>query len=213
MLNNVAGALGDRMKVIWYNWIAILLLVFCYTISAFAAAVGSPSKAYGFMAIWNCLLLIGYSVGGTLILRNIAYRTPLAVGFLIGVGLMLINILLEITAVSESPAVTTTTSATMAVSAFSILLVMAYTTFTVFVTLYRDTLLPPPSMASQDTESLPPPQFGSAPGGVGYGGYGGSSYGGQGGDAGGMEAGATGHYGNDEHGDASKGAPTGPGVL
>ncbi len=54
-----------------YNWIAILLLVFCYTISAFAAAVGSPTKAYGFMAIWNCLLLIGYSVGGTLILRNV----------------------------------------------------------------------------------------------------------------------------------------------
>jgi hypothetical protein len=35
-------------------------------------------------------------------------------------------------------------------------------TFTLFVTLYRDTLLPPPSMASQDTESLPPPQVRAA---------------------------------------------------
>lgn len=43
------------------------------------------------MAVWVGLLAVGYSVGGTLVLRRIDYRTPLAVGFLLGVGVMMVR--------------------------------------------------------------------------------------------------------------------------
>lgn len=37
---------------------------------------------------------VAYSAGGTLVLRRIDYRTPLAVGFLIGVGAVMANVML-----------------------------------------------------------------------------------------------------------------------
>ena len=49
----------------------VLLWVFCFTISAFAGAVAGKSGPYGFLAIWDMLLLIALSVGGTLILRKV----------------------------------------------------------------------------------------------------------------------------------------------
>lgn len=36
-------------------------------------------------------MTIAYSVFGTFVLRRIDYRTPLAVGFLLGVGLMMVR--------------------------------------------------------------------------------------------------------------------------
>ena len=54
-------------------------------------------------------------------------------------------------------------SSTKAVTGFASLLLLAEMTFTAFITLFRDTLLPPGSMASTDT-ALPPPSFGSGPG-------------------------------------------------
>ena len=65
-----------------------------------------------------------------------------------------------------------------AVTAFSILLLMTYSAFTGFVVVYRDTLLPPPSMASQDSEGLPPPSFatGEYGGSANYGGSVGGDY-------------------------------------
>jgi hypothetical protein len=48
--------------------------------------------------------------------------------------------------------------------------------FTVFVTLYRDTLLPPPAMASTDGQApLPPTQFSTGAGATATSGYGGAA--------------------------------------
>lgn len=51
---------------------AVLLWVFCFTISSFAGAVVAHSGSYGFLAIWDMLLLVAFSVGGTMILRNVS---------------------------------------------------------------------------------------------------------------------------------------------
>lgn len=113
-----------------YNWVAIQLLVFCYVISAIAAAAGSSSKAYGFVVVWTALLGIGYSVGGTLILRKINYRTPLAVGFMVGVGVMFVNSMLLVAVVSGANfarwGIGASPAAQQATEAFAILLFLAY---------------------------------------------------------------------------------------
>ena len=41
--------------------------------SAFAAAAQSQNKTFGFVVVWQILLLLGHTVGGTLILRNVRY--------------------------------------------------------------------------------------------------------------------------------------------
>lgn len=72
-----------------------------------------------------------------------------------------------------------------AVTAFASLLIIFLGSFTAFVTMWRDTLLPPPTMSGQnegDVSGLPPPQFGAA---QQYGG----NYGGEAGYAGGAAEG------------------------
>lgn len=64
-----------------------------YAITAIVAAVEnsgrnlSDSKSLGFAGIWAMILMIGLSVGGTLVMRK--FQTPLAVGFFIGVVIMM----------------------------------------------------------------------------------------------------------------------------
>ena len=59
---------------------------------------------YGFFAIWTVLCCIAYTVGGTFVLRNLEMRTPLAVGFMLGVGVTLVNMLLVLAVMSgEGP--------------------------------------------------------------------------------------------------------------
>jgi hypothetical protein len=90
------------------------------------------------------------------------------VGFLIGVSVTMI-MLLFITGVVSGGNVAnfgigSASSSTQAVTAFASLLFISVTFFTIFVTLYRDVLLPPPAMASTDHagDALPPPAFASS---------------------------------------------------
>lgn len=125
-------------------------------------------------------MVLAYSGGGTLILRRLDYRTPLAVGFLIGVGACMINVMLITAVISGSNLATfnqlPSPAGQNAVQAFAALLVLAYSSFTAFTVVYRDTLLPPPTLAGQDMhEGLPPaqPAYGNYDGGAGqYGGGG-----------------------------------------
>lgn len=64
-----------------------------YAIAAIVAAANNNddsngnSKSLGFVGIWAMFLVIGLSVGGTMVMRK--YQTPLAVGFFIGVVIMM----------------------------------------------------------------------------------------------------------------------------
>ncbi len=64
----------------------------------------SESVTYGFFAIWTVLCCFAYSGLGTLILRNLDHRTPLAVGFMLGAGVVIVNMLLVLAVMSgEGP--------------------------------------------------------------------------------------------------------------
>lgn len=64
-----------------------------YALAAIVAAVNNngsgmaDSKSLGFVGIWAMFLVIGLSVGGTMVMRK--YQTPVAVGFFIGVVIMM----------------------------------------------------------------------------------------------------------------------------
>lgn len=64
-----------------------------YALAAIVAAVNNngsgmaDSKSLGFVGIWAMLLIVSLSVGGTMVMRK--YQTPLAVGFFIGVVIMM----------------------------------------------------------------------------------------------------------------------------
>jgi len=125
------------------------------------------------------------------------YRSPLSVGFLIGVSLMMVFLLLELGVISGANMArfggSEPSSSTQAVTAFASLLLIAETTFTVFVILYRDTLLPPQPMTSSDHSEVPP----SLPGGA----FSGTAAGSTGGYPGGPSIGP--YSGSDSYGDKS----------
>ncbi len=68
-----------------------LELSLCAILSLPLLSLPPDNTAYGFFAVWSALLTIAYSVGGTLVLRRIEYRTPLAVGFMLGVGFVMVR--------------------------------------------------------------------------------------------------------------------------
>lgn len=76
---------------VWQRYVQVF--GFMYALAAIVAAVNNngsgeaDSKSLGFVGIWAMFLVIGLSVGGTMVMRK--YQTPLAVGFLIGVVLMM----------------------------------------------------------------------------------------------------------------------------
>ncbi|OQR95799.1 hypothetical protein THRCLA_07564 [Thraustotheca clavata] len=79
--------------VITYLWFVILFfaMMFCLGAIVFAANNNNDgiqySKSLGFAGIWMMFLVIGLSLGGTLVMRK--YASALAVGFFIGVVIMM----------------------------------------------------------------------------------------------------------------------------
>lgn len=84
---------SNPKMLITYLWFSTMLFGFMYAIAAIVAAVNndgegeSDSKSLGFVGIWAMILIVALSVGGTMVMRK--HQTPLAVGFLIGIVLMM----------------------------------------------------------------------------------------------------------------------------
>ncbi|KAE9213366.1 hypothetical protein PF002_g17979 [Phytophthora fragariae] len=85
--------INNPKMLITYLWFSTILFGFMYAIAAIVAAVNndgegeSDSKSLGFVGVWAMILIVALSVGGTMVMRK--HQTPLAVGFLIGVVLMM----------------------------------------------------------------------------------------------------------------------------
>jgi len=85
-----------------YTWITIVVLLFIYGICAIALAVQNDSgdetdnQAIGFAGIFTTILSFLLAVGGTLVMRK--YQTELAVGFFLGVVIMMSFNFLTLTA-------------------------------------------------------------------------------------------------------------------
>ncbi|KAG1705271.1 hypothetical protein DVH05_004201 [Phytophthora capsici] len=91
--NKARRCISNPKMLITYMWFSTMLFGFMYAIAAIVAAVNnngegeSDSKSLGFVGVWAMILIIALSVGGTMVMRK--HQTPLAVGFLIGVVLMM----------------------------------------------------------------------------------------------------------------------------
>ena len=92
-LTKARECFSSPKMLLTYLWFSTMLLGLLYAIAAVVAAVNndhegeSDSKSLGFVGIWAMLLIVALSIGGTLVLRQ--HQTPLAVGFLLGVVLMM----------------------------------------------------------------------------------------------------------------------------
>ncbi|KAI9997928.1 hypothetical protein PInf_002185 [Phytophthora infestans] len=91
--NKARRCINNPKMLITYLWFVTMLFGFMYAIAAIVAAVNndgegeSDSKSLGFVGVWAMILIVALSVGGTMVMRK--HQTPLAVGFLIGVVLMM----------------------------------------------------------------------------------------------------------------------------
>lgn len=169
------GLLDNRQQLLTVIWLLIQIFLICYCISAWVAAgnirdfdcsttpegvlipdTASIDHNEAFVLVWQSLLAIGLSVGGTLVMKR--HRTPLALGFFIGVCIVMSNWMLCI-AVSEGGRVYNkkathclenySTGADRAVIAFAVFLFLLYAAFGVLITKFRDEVLGAGSMASQ----------------------------------------------------------------
>mmetsp|Transcript_32103 Transcript_32103/g.42328 ORF Transcript_32103/g.42328 Transcript_32103/m.42328 type:complete len:169 (+) Transcript_32103:111-617(+) len=134
-------------KTINYTWIASLVLVFiafiCACVAASKISTEGTNGAIGFAGVWTVLLMICLSIGGTMVMRK--YKTPLAVGFFLGVVLMMSQQCLIIFAVFAGRSHTTTLSAEIsadnAVACFSFFLFLVYGFFAGVLAFFRKDLL------------------------------------------------------------------------
>jgi len=96
-----------------------------------AAPRRAVSSAYGFSVVFEGLRVLAFCVGGSLVFKTAKYRTPLAIGFMIGLTFMFTTEML-VTAVQAGanmaafPKVSAPAPAEGATLAFSIILFMTY---------------------------------------------------------------------------------------
>lgn len=129
------------------------IFVFAFVISVLAGAAGSKSKSWDFAAVWQMLLTLGYSIGGTLILRKVcscclcvsvcillswgahalpqpAMRSALNIGFMIAVSFFLSMQLLVLAVLSVGNLALfgdgSAPSSEKAVAAFSVILFLGF---------------------------------------------------------------------------------------
>jgi hypothetical protein len=118
---------------------------------------------YSFVAVWSGLLVLGFGIGGTLVLKK--YTTPLALGFMIGMSFMMANLMLFMATMSAgdmADAISATAgkrdSSQTAVCTFSCFLFCCYVFFTLFLVRARSEFLDQFDQHSQIThDELPPP--------------------------------------------------------
>ncbi|CAM9096961.1 unnamed protein product [Heterosigma akashiwo] len=134
-------------KTIQYTWLASLALVaisfICACVAASKISTEGSNTAIGFAGVYTVLLMILLSVGGTFVLRK--YKTPLAVGFFLGVVLMMSQQCLIIFAVFAGRAGVTTLSSEIgadnAVAFFCFVLFMVYGFFAGVLAFFRNDLM------------------------------------------------------------------------
>ena len=125
-------------------------MVFCFLCCAIAVAAANDcdeyacSKSVGFAAIWMMLMCILLMIGGTKVMRHV--QSEVAVGFFLGVVVMMaldMFMLAVIFGGNASKAHDAGTDAAPAEAAcvFSLFLSVAYGTFAVVLTKFRDEVI------------------------------------------------------------------------
>ena len=113
--------------------------------------MAAGSSAYGFDIVFAGLKLAAFMVGGSLIFKTAMYRTPLAVGFLIGLTFCFALEMLTIAVGSGSlgfPAAT-------AVTFFAVFLMLFYMALTVLMVTFKEVLIQPSGAPGADDGVFP----------------------------------------------------------
>ena len=140
----------DKEKLIMTAWKTTIVFVFSFIIAAIALAAkndsgeAGTSRSDGFAAIWAMLLIIGLTVGGSLVLKR--HRKPLAIGFFLGVCIMMSVNMLTLFAIfvglaHDASAASTDASADNAAAAFAFLLCLCYGVFSFILSKNKDELV------------------------------------------------------------------------
>ncbi|CAI5742618.1 unnamed protein product [Hyaloperonospora brassicae] len=155
-LTKARECFSSPKMLLTYLWFSTMLLGLLYAIAAVVAAVNndhegeSDSKSLGFVGIWAMLLIIALSIGGTLVLRQ--HQTPLAVGFLLGVVLMMSLQMFSLAIIFAGAAYLarierakgdthTSVHSNEAGSVFSFFMFVVYAVFAVVLAYYRDVVI------------------------------------------------------------------------
>ncbi|CAM9226646.1 unnamed protein product [Choristocarpus tenellus] len=127
----------------WFTSIVIVVIAFICACAAVAHSGTSGSGALDFAAIWTVLLLFGLSVGGSLVMRK--YRTSLAVGFFLGVVVIMSQTMLVLFAVFLGRASTTEDedepASDRAFAVFCFFLFIVYTAFAGMLAVFREDII------------------------------------------------------------------------
>ena len=146
-----------KQKVLTLVWLTIQACVFAFVICGFAVpADGDVPKSYQFIAVFDVILALALSVGGTLVLRK--HRTPGALGFLVGVSLMMSLVMLSNAVLAGGDLNDKhETAAVKATCAFSVFLFLLYACFTAMLVLWKSVLITEPmSEQLEDNEAEAP---------------------------------------------------------
>ncbi|GAB9474459.1 hypothetical protein Gpo141_00011582 [Globisporangium polare] len=142
--------------LITYLWFITLIFGFMYALAAIVAAVNNngsgmaDSKSLGFVGIWAMFLVIGLSVGGTMVMRK--YQTPVAVGFFIGVVIMMALQMFSLSVLFAGAAYlarqerdkgdeTTSVHSNDAASVFSFFMFVLYLAFSIVLIKHRNVII------------------------------------------------------------------------
>lgn len=150
---------ANKEQLVWNVWRFTLVWVGCFVISAIALAASNDtgekgtSRSDGFAAIWTMLLIVALSVGGTMVLRK--HRKPLAVGFFLGVCVMMsVNMftlfVIFVGLATFSDDAGHDPSADNAAAAFAFFLWISYGIFSFLLAKFKGDLIKGSSMASAD---------------------------------------------------------------
>jgi len=161
---------GKEKFAITYAWLAALLLVFVAFICACVAAANmsksrtvadaQASQVASFAAVWTALLMVGFSVFGTIamIKREV---TPLVVGVILGVLFIMCQQMLIIFAIfvdrSKIPGESMSVVASQqAVAVFAFFLFIVYAGFGILLATFRDAGLSKETDVDVEEQSVNP---------------------------------------------------------
>ena len=154
MSEKVALYCGNTKKLIARMWYVTLLFTVINVICSFIVLSDTGAES-GFTAIWSMFMTLSVAAGGTLVFRK--YQTPGAVGFLLGVIVMMCQMFFMLFVVFLSFAGSETygagESTDRAYAAFAFLLMLCYGCMAFVIGHYRGDLIP-----SDPSKELPPPK-------------------------------------------------------
>ncbi|CAM9501467.1 unnamed protein product [Phaeothamnion confervicola] len=148
-------------KSIAYAWFLSIILVLIAFICACAAAASqgaaTSDTALGFAVVWTVLLMIVLSIGGSLVMRK--YRTALAVGFFLGVVVIMSQQMLILFAIFVDHAKDSSGDqqhSYRAFSAFAFFLFIVYGIFAWMLAVFREDIIADDTPKYEEDVTAPP---------------------------------------------------------